>query len=58
MIISINLKEILNKIDYNIILYKILMNANKKIMIWNKLWLKKWENNYLIEIYEFFNLYN
>ena len=58
MIISINLKEILNKIDKNIILYKILMNANKKIMIWNKLWLKKWENNYLIEIYEFFNLYN
>jgi len=58
MIISINLKEILNKIDNNIILYKILMNANKKIMIWNKLWLKKWENNYLIEIYEFFNLYN
>ena len=54
MIISINLKEILNKIDKNIILYKILMNANKKIMIWNKLWLKKWENNYLIEIYEFF----
>jgi len=51
MILSIDLMGISLKINYNIRIFKILMNVNKKIKIWNKLCLIKWDRNYLIEIF-------